>query len=764
MRIDFMIHLYILTYNIVLTIKDDLVFSDIKSIIHWGKEEIINHFIINKKGEFKLKKWKTRCIFLLMLVMVISSINFCWASDTDSATTVFSGKKIAIYSEAGADSRTISALCSAFSRMGHYPMAVTSADLEYNRITTTNFDILVFPAGEQGTEVNYLYYLNGKESKIRNFVSAGGGVIGIEAGARLLCDTVNWNNIVTNQNIDLYAGQCIGPLIDIGQGMAQIKITNSNLGTVGSIYTTYIACGATCFTTAPGATVFAEYTGVNNLNAQPAIVGIPYGSGYVCLIGPELEMEEKSELDLAVWDNLENSFFDPETELPLLAKLVEYADGGSILNQTTISTTQSLGKRVAVYSSHDINGGAWPAFLPAVFKSVKNAGHKPIAITAADIWNDRLTTSNFDAVIFPGGYSYGYFTQLYGAEQKIRDFVNDGGGCMGICAGSFYLSNTVKWEGISYNYPVDLFSGIAEGPLSDICGYPGRELIPIQVNDQELGINTTFTTTYYGGPYFHSYGGQTITNSSIYTYGGAYNNTPAIIRFNYGDGKVVLSGPHPEIEEGYTNDWCFWDNYKFGSTVAQTDPDSEWGYIDACLDLITSNQTSNYFQSDGTKLGIIKTNKDNILDGMGDAQRKDTITNPPSAPTYVDGWYTVGQNKVMELTGFGAGVSVTGTLDSITLKVRFSVDANSTASNKIQWSTDGITYHDTTIQPTAGDQNKEVTFNLKSAGVDTMSEMQNLRIYYKNNSTVNKNTSFDYVHVKVIQTGQIVIVDPPNNL
>jgi hypothetical protein len=45
-----------------------------------------------------------------------------------------------------------------------------------------------------------------------------------------------------------------------------------------------------------------------------------------------------------------------------------------------------------------------------------------------------------------------------------------------------------------------------------------------------------------------------------------------MIAFNYGNGTVFLSSPHPEYEEGNMKDGTdLWDLY--------SDPDSEWGLM-----------------------------------------------------------------------------------------------------------------------------------------------------------------------------------------
>lgn len=65
------------------------------------------------------------------------------------------------------------------------------------------------------------------------------------------------------------------------------------------------------------------------------------------------------------------------------------------------------------------------------------------------------------------------------------------------------------------------------------------------------------------------------------------------------------------------------------------------------------------------------------------------------------------------------------------------------------WSTDGVNYTATTIRPTNGQTNYEATYNLKTAGVDTINELLNLRIWFWNLSGSSRSVSFDYVQVQV---------------
>lgn len=672
------------------------------------------------------RKTKKFAIFvaLIMLITLFPAGN-CYAT--------FNNLDIAIYADSGTDARTIAALCQAFARMGHNPMAIAEGDLIHNRLTTSNFDVLVIPSSSTGVEdLNATININA--GKILNYVSSGGGLIAIGAAAKLLCA----NSI--NNTLAIY-GANASALNDVGTGMAQIKICNSNFGTVGTKLTTCMLSEAASFGTASGATPIALYsdTGANSSDTN-AIVAFGYGNGQVCLVGPELELEERFNVDLSAWDGFYNSFYDPESELPLLSKIVEYVYSGSVLNDTIVSSPNySSVKRIAVYTEHDWeNGGSWPAFLPAVFRSILNSGNLPIAITSTDIINGKLTTSNYDAIVFPGGYAYGYYVMLDGYESQIRSFVNSGGGIMGICAGAYYLSNWVSWDGVDYDYPVNIFTGVCAGPLGDIAAWPGRNLVNIDVTDLTMGLNGDYTTTYYGGGYFYG-GSPTPISSAIYEYGGFYNYQDAVIRTYYGtgNGRVVLTGPHLEAEEGYTNDWCFWDNYQYDSDSAQTDPESEWGLLSSYYGWIAGNTNATTPGWNGTTLGVRRGLYDTAGDSLGDAQRKSD-----------NNTYTIGKGQRMELQGFG--LIAGSTINNVLLKVRYSVQSGSTANSYVQWRSDGSsTYYNTTIRPAAGSSNVEVTYDLKAAGVDTLAEIENLVISYANNSSTNKTTSFDYVQVVV---------------
>ncbi len=165
------------------------------------------------------------------------------------------------------------------------------------------------------------------------------------------------------------------------------------------------------------------------------------------------------------------------------------------------------------------------------------------------IINNNLV-GKFDIIHFPGGSS-GDYDQLinFNGMQNIRNFVSNGGGYLGICAGGYFAADKIIWEGNTYDSPLNLFSGTAYGPIDEIISWPGYKMTTISINKSNP-INVyepdSESILYYGGAAFYPDEDQKMDIIGTYD---SYNNNPAIINFQYGNGRVLLFGPHPEIEE-----------------------------------------------------------------------------------------------------------------------------------------------------------------------------------------------------------------------
>ncbi len=150
---------------------------------------------------------------------------------------------------------------------------------------------------------------------------------------------------------------------------------------------------------------------------------------------------------------------------------------------------------------------------------------------------------DFDLVWFPGGFSEEYRWYVQGHEQ-IRDFVSKGGGFIGACAGAYYASASMLWQdGDGSDYPLNLFEGVAIGPIGTPV-YWGQPA-PLLLTDQPAnsGLDPAVNVYYLDGPYFSAGPDQAIEILAQYE----ANAEAAVISFQYGEGTVLLMGPHPEL-------------------------------------------------------------------------------------------------------------------------------------------------------------------------------------------------------------------------
>lgn len=166
----------------------------------------------------------------------------------------------------------------------------------------------------------------------------------------------------------------------------------------------------------------------------------------------------------------------------------------------------------------------------------------------ADVINEN-DIRHLDVLYFPGG-STGPFQEDISAQgrDKIRQLIRSGGCFIGTCAGALFASERVVWEGqVDTQNTLGLFPGTVEGPIPEI--FAGPEHGMCQVNLSPHPITETEPDSawilYYNGPFFRSNPGAEVDVIARYQ----ITNDPAMVAFEYGAGRVFLTGPHPEWEE-----------------------------------------------------------------------------------------------------------------------------------------------------------------------------------------------------------------------
>jgi glutamine amidotransferase-like uncharacterized protein len=242
----------------------------------------------------------------------------------------------------------------------------------------------------------------------------------------------------------------------------------------------------------------------------------------------------------------------------------------------------AISKEIWIYSDN----GTWIDGIIAFEQFLEHIGESGKRVYADDL-NNLDDFSDAKAICFPGGYAYDYKIALSGRTiNNLRNYVASGGAYIGICAGAFFASSSVVWEGIEYPYTLGLFEGKAIGSIHEIAPWDNYQMTSIAINASNPvsgSTNNDLSVLYYGGPYFES-------NSTEYDTVALWSNyfdKTAIINFTYQNGKVLLIGPHLEIETNSNRDST---NFADGLD----DVESDWPLLESLMGWLLKPNTSSY--------------------------------------------------------------------------------------------------------------------------------------------------------------------------
>ena len=308
----------------------------------------------------------------------------------------------------------------------------------------------------------------------------------------------------------------------------------------------------------------------------------------------------------------------------------------------------------AIY--HDGNVGAWEDGIVAFENFLDWKGVTHNRVTAHDI-NTIVLKDFYKAIYFPGGDA-DYYNAAINSRGilHIQDLVSDNGAYIGICAGAEFACDKLIWQGIEIDYPLNLFQGEAIGPIDELAVWPDYTMTTLSMNlDDEINQfePEKEDMLYWGGTIFNAYTSTSI--DTIATFDGFYNK-PAIIKFTYGNGRVLLISPHPEIEE---------DSDRDGVNFAEEldDNGSDWNFLWTATDWLLGNplaEPSNLSivsQPYNPNIIIYPTPTNNILNiSIKGYQKieKLTIYNQ-IGQKILD---TKSTNKAIDLTGFPNGMYI----------------------------------------------------------------------------------------------------------
>lgn len=208
--------------------------------------------------------------------------------------------------------------------------------------------------------------------------------------------------------------------------------------------------------------------------------------------------------------------------------------------------------RVAVFDGH---GGSEACVWEALEALRRDSGIVARYITTAQIATGEL--AQIDVLVVPGGGGSRQWLNL-GQENhaKIREFVERGGGFVGICAGAYLASSTPDYACLHLNgaKAIDIEHdnrghGVAKVTLNE----RGKGLFP------DLAGRDTLHIMYYEGPVYdtvqpYEWEWFATMESDVHTEGNApanmTNGRPFIIGTELDNGRVMSVVGHPEATPG----------------------------------------------------------------------------------------------------------------------------------------------------------------------------------------------------------------------
>jgi len=215
--------------------------------------------------------------------------------------------------------------------------------------------------------------------------------------------------------------------------------------------------------------------------------------------------------------------------------------------QTTVIAESSPLIRVAVYD-HGDGTASGPKNLQRIL--VEEIGFTTTVVSPKQIRDGIL--DQFDVLIMPGGSGSKQANMLEDAGREVvRNFVKDGGGYVGICAGSYLASSHYSWSLGLINAKVWDRSHWARG-----TGIVSLDISP--TGCKILDVEEAELDCYYGqGPLIVPNDDPSLPGYEVLaSYGteiakkgapeGAMVGTHAIVQTMFGQGRVICFSPHPE--------------------------------------------------------------------------------------------------------------------------------------------------------------------------------------------------------------------------
>lgn len=180
-------------------------------------------------------------------------------------------------------------------------------------------------------------------------------------------------------------------------------------------------------------------------------------------------------------------------------------------------------------------------------------------VTARDIVERDALGQRTLAFFLPGANKGSrYADKLAGdGNKKVREFVENGGTFVGICAGAYYACEKIEWafdnpaEKIDRSPGLDLIAGIARGPHRHLVAPNGTHVdwtgagVTTVIHSIRNGSFQTSSVLYWGGPALRIDENDPDT-TVLARFAAVPDHPPAIVRRKVGRGQALALGVHPE--------------------------------------------------------------------------------------------------------------------------------------------------------------------------------------------------------------------------
>lgn len=210
--------------------------------------------------------------------------------------------------------------------------------------------------------------------------------------------------------------------------------------------------------------------------------------------------------------------------------------------------------RVAIFDGDGVGPSALP--LIAAIEKAKEHPFQITRITAAEIQSGKL--AEVDVLVHPGGSGGGQGKALgEGGRKAVRDFVNQGGGYLGVCGGAYLATNDYEWSLNLIDAKVVDKKHWARGN-GDVQVQLSKEATALFAHsEKEMTIHYAqgplLARPEWDDPDVPNYESLAIFKTEIALKGapqGVMVRTSAAVRAQYGKGRVFCFSPHPELTDG----------------------------------------------------------------------------------------------------------------------------------------------------------------------------------------------------------------------